>query len=268
MRSRYIIAVAMVLIVLIGGCKVKEEEVVDETTKDEVKQDALNCSDDIKNSYGCYGDDKKFAELELTTGVWSIYIRSNLSSSVALFYDRYERSYDFRSDGTMFKQQRSGGYTTYGEWGVDDKGTILKLSDGNTLTYKKQFANQSNCFEITRNSDTVKLCRESLQSGNSNSAGLYGSDIKFGSLADYTFDVIAEWEIDSGSVKTTVKLDKNGTTSSGGIWGVSADAKIISIDGDSYLTHQYNQGSDRECIDTLELQGSQINANTWRLCRL
>ncbi len=266
MRQVYVVLFLIGLLFLVNSCGIKEVEGTDESTQDEQKQDAYNCSDDVRNSYGCYGSDKEFSEKMIVGGIWSVYKRSNIGASANVFYDRYQLSYNFKSDGSGFKQEASGSYSDLNEWGVNDKGDELKVSDGNTITYKKQFVNEANCFEVTIGSTTHKFCKESLQAGSSNSAGLYGASVVLGYLSNYSFSVAGVWDIidEDGSIER-VTLNENGTTNSGGVWGVSADAKIISIDAKAYLTHQYLE--DSSCIKMIELQGLSLSGVTKKLCK-
>lgn len=264
---------AAVLALLAAGCG-RIEEVEDGVTIDQDVPPAANCINLNENSYGCYGSDKVFFGKKIVEGIWSVYTQSNLqNASNETFYDRYQHGYDFRDDGSAFKRQQSETYTYFQEWGVDDEGTTLKVSDGNTYVYESVFANDSDCLQVSQNGETVKLCHESfVDRTNENDAGYYGDSVTFGNLTNFYISAVGDWSIapydDSNTGETVaVTLDSDGTTSGGGQWGVSADGKTMSIDGTSYLVYQYLKENNRGCIAVFELSGGFTTSTTWKLCK-
>lgn len=273
MKRNYMAYMMILLLLMMAGCG-RIEEVEDGVTIDQNVPPAANCVNLNENSYGCYGSDKVFFGKRIVEGIWSVYTQSNLQNiGNETFYDRYQHGYDFREDGSAFQRQQSETYIYFREWGVDDAGTNLALSDGNTYVYGSVFANDSNCLQVQQNGETVKLCQEFfVNQSNENSAGYFGSDVKFGNLTNYNFVATGVWTIgpydDSNTGgETTVTLNEDGSTSGEGEWGVSADGKVMSIDGTGYLVYQYLKGSQSNCIAVFELSGGIITTTTWKLCR-
>lgn len=259
---------------LIAGCG-RVEEVQDGSTIDQPSTPAANCIGLSENTYGCYGADTVFHGLKVVEGVWSVYTQSNVENiGNNIFYDRYQRGYEFRDDGSAFMREQTQGYSYFREWGVNDDGTLLKLSDGKSYTYQAVFANDSNCLEVTReDKSSVKLCHEAyVDYAGENEAGYYGANVTFGNLTHYYIDAVGTWNIapydssNSGD-ESTVTLDANGTTSNGGEWGVSKDGKVMTIDGVSYLTYQFLSPASDQCIAVFELAGGAITSTTWKLCK-
>ena len=106
------------------------------------------------------------------------------------------------------------------------------------------------------------MCNESLISDASqNSSGYYGSSLSFGNndlYGDYT--VVGTWTIDG----TSITLSEDGSTSTGGEWGLSQDSKVIVIDGISYMVNTY---PDNGCIETYEMSGDYATEPR-TLCKL
>lgn len=268
------IAGTSLILLLLAGCG-RVEEVQDGSTIDQPSTPAANCIGLSENAYGCYGSDTVFHGTKVVEGTWSVYTQSNVENvGNDIFYDRYQRGYDFREDGSAFMREQTGDYNYFREWGANDEGTKLTLSDGKSYTYKAVFANDSNCFEVTReDKSTVKLCNESsVEYDGENVAGYYGSKVTFGNLTHYYIDAAGTWKIapydsSNGGEESTVTLDTNGTTSGGGMWGVSLDGKVMSIDGISYLVYQYLSPSSDQCIAVFELSGGAITSTTWKFCK-
>ncbi len=256
----------------ISGCG-RIKTVHDGATTTPPSVPAANCVGLSQNAYGCYGSGTVFNGKKIVNGYWSVYTQSNVKNiGNSVFYDRYERGYSFRNDGSAFVRNQTRGYNYYLEWGADNAGTKLTLSDGRTYTYKGVFLSDSNCFEVTReDSSTAKLCNESpISYDGNNSAGLYGAQATFGNLTGYYLLVPGVWKIspyDSGSGATTVTLDANGTTSTGGEWGLSSDGKVISIDNTRYLVNQYLSPSSDKCIAAFVLASDVITSTRRKLCK-
>lgn len=265
---------AAAALLLLSGCG-KIDEVQDGSTIDQPTPPAANCIGLSENAYGCYGSDSVFHATKIIDGVWSAYTQSNKQNvGNQLFYDRYRNGFEFRKDGSAFMREQTKDYIYFREWGVNDDGTVINLSDGESFTYKAVFANDENCFEVTdADSNTIKLCHESyVDSDTENGSGFFGSKVKFGNLTFYNIDAAGTWKIapyDSSNTgkEKTVTLDANGTTSSGGEWGVSRDGKVMTIDGVGYLVYQYLKPSSDQCIAVFELGGGVITSTTWKLCK-
>jgi len=259
---------------LLAGCG-RIDETQDNNTVVENLTDAYNClSDTPTNSYGCYDSDVRFPGAtgdKLTDGVWSVYEQSNTNRTDGItFYDRYQRGFIFSGDGSAYKQERTDGYSTYRTWGVNDAGTAVSVSDEGKFTYAASFSGQDGCFQISNDGATLKLCHESfVNSSQENSTGYYGSTVRFGNLTNYNFTAVGTWTVEgygeNDAVQASVTLDANGTTSNGGEWGVSADGKVMGIDGTRYLVYQYLERGD--CIAVFELSGGFITPTQWKLCR-
>ncbi len=263
------------VMIMLAGCGKIEDEVQDGTTIDQPTPPAANCIGLSENAYGCYGSDSVFHAVRVVDGIWSVYTQSNKENiGNQIFYDRYQKSFDFRKDGSAFMREQTKDYIYFREWGVNDEGTVITLSDGQSYTYRAVFANDENCFEAKSAEDTaVKLCHEAfVDSNGTNDAGYYGAGVKFGNLTFYNFEVPGTWKIapyDSSNPagETTVTLDANGSTSGGGEWGVSRDGKVITIEGVGYLVYQYLKPSSDRCIAVFELGGGVITSTTWKLCK-
>ncbi|HHH72836.1 MAG TPA: hypothetical protein ENL04_03325, partial [Sulfuricurvum sp.] len=157
------IAATGLMLIVMAGCG-RVEEVQDSSTIDQPSTPAANCIGLSENIYGCYGSDMVFHGTKIIDGVWSVYTQSNVENvGNQLFYDRYQRGFDFREDGSAFMRDKTDGYNYFREWGVNDDGTLLKLSDGKSYTYIAVFSNDSSCIELTSSDkSTVKLCHESF----------------------------------------------------------------------------------------------------------
>ncbi len=267
------IAATGLMLIVMAGCG-RVEEVQDSSTIDQPSTPAANCIGLSENTYGCYGSDMVFHGLKIVEGVWSVYTQSNVENiGNNIFYDRYQRGYEFRDNGSVIIREQ--GDSSVREWGVNDDGTLLKLSNGKNYTYKAVFSNDSDCLEVTReDKSTVKLCHEAfVDYAGENEAGYYGANVTFGNLTHYYIDAAGTWKIapydssNSGD-ESTVTLDANGTTSNGGEWGVSLDGKVMTVDGVSYLTYQFLSPSSDQCIAVFELRAyGGITSTTWKLCK-
>jgi len=267
------VAVTLSALVILGGCgRVKDTS--DANTVEEPTVPAYNCyTSSPTNGYGeCYNATALFHSAKVTEGIWSLYSQSNTNrTDGTVFYDRYQHGYVFSSDGSAGKQNKTDGYTIYREWGIDDAGSVLTLSSDGSYTYKAVFSGQ-NCFLVTNNEDTYKMCHESyVDQSQSNSAGYYGSNVQFGNLNDYNFYAVGTWSVagydNNTAGATTVTLDANGTTSNGGIWGISADGKVMEIDGVRYLAYQYLEPFSSRCIAVFEMAGGIATSLKWQLCK-
>lgn len=273
MIRAFILSIAIVG--LFAGCGRVDDAVQDGSTIDQPSVPAANCIGLNVNSYGCYGEESVFNGKKIVQGVWSVYTQSNVENiGNVIFYDRYKRGLDFRSDGSVFMREKTDDFQYFLEWGVNDDGTKLTLSDGTTYTYQAVFSNDADCFKVLRSDGlAVKLCTESFVAyDGKNSSGYYGSNVTFGNLTHYYFNAVGSWRIapydsTNSASATTVTLDANGSTSTGGEWGVSADGKVMGIDGIRYLVYQFLKSPEDNCIAVFELSGGQITQTTWKLCK-
>lgn len=263
-------------ILLLAGCGRIEKDVQDGTTIEPDLPQAANCVGTDENAYGCYGAETVLFGKKIVKGVWSVYEQSNIENvNHNIFYDRYKRGYDFREDGTAFTRtmRETADFSVPYQWGVSDDGKTLNVEDGNSYVYQGIFANDSNCFEVTRDTTTVKLCNESLvDMTHENEMGYYGADVAFGNLTHYNLKGVGTWKIapydsSNGGSETTVTLTEDGNTSNGGHWGVSADGKVMGIDGIRYLVYQYLDPYSDQCIAVFELSDGRITSTTWKLCK-
>ncbi|WP_416768721.1 hypothetical protein ACM66T_01935 [Sulfurimonas sp. ST-25] len=290
MKKRHtLIMAAAVFFVLLSGCgPVEDVQTQDNNTIDLPTTPANNCpaGSYSENAFGCYGDSVLFPSATGETvaeDVWSIYSQSNTDRTDGIvFYDRYQYGYSFQADGFGFQQNRSDGYSSYWEWGVAATGNPLSVGNYDGVTHQytstgQGYQGQPNCYEVTDNGQTLKLCHETLQNQDANvstSGYYYGPTVKFGNLLNYNFVVVGTWTISGYSGNTapseTLYFSENGTISigSGGEWGVSADGKIMEIAGVRYLVFQYLEGTDANCIATIELSGGTATSTLWKMCKL
>ncbi len=217
------------------------------------------CYDNYENAAGCFGTKQYFGDEEVTEGIWSVYSKSN---NYLEYYDKYQYSYQFFSDGSL-KQRvdtKNYYYSQTDVWGINTDGSVLTVhpTTGFTITASRS----GSCYTVTSSSDTYRMCNEPFISGASqNDSGYYGSNLSFGNNVQYgDYTVVGTWTIDS----VEIELDENGSTSNGGEWGLSQDAKVITIDGISYLVNKY---PDDGCIDTYEMNGDYAT-NPAKLCKL
>lgn len=263
-------------VLLLAGCGKIDDNIQDQdnNTIVENKPSAYNClSDTPTNSYGCYDTDVLFNGEKVTKGVWSVYTQSNTNRIDGQdFYDRYQYGFDFSGDGSAYKQEQTNGYIFYKIWGVNDTGKEITVSEDGAYAYQETFSGQ-NCFKVTNNGDTLKLCHESfVDQSFENAAGYYGPDVRFGNLKNYNFAADGNWTIsgygdNNSAAAVAVTLDANGSTSNGGEWGVSADGKVMEIDGVRYLVYQYLEPQAHQCIAVFELYGNTISSMQWKLCK-
>jgi len=267
------VILALPVAAMLAGCGVVETS-EDANTYVETLSDALNCeSDTPTNDYGCYDSGVLFPGSTgetVTNGIWSVYTRSDQTLDT-VFYDRYQRGYEFGSDGYAYKQETGEGYNGLGDWGINDAGTSISVYADGSYTYAATFTGQDGCYEVSNDGNTVKFCHESyVDQSLENSTGYYGADLRFGNLINYNYKVVGTWTIagygSNTAAQTSVTLDANGTTSNAGEWGLGADGKVMGIDGTRYLVYQYLKNSD--CIVTLELSTNSLASSTqWKLCK-
>ncbi|WP_345985898.1 hypothetical protein WCX49_01915 [Sulfurimonas sp. HSL-1656] len=282
-----IIATAALLAVLSGCGQVEDTQTQDNNTIDLPTTPANNCpaGSYSENDFGCYDSSALFPSATGETVVedmWSVYSQSNTNrTDGVVFYDRYQFGYQFSALGYAFQQNASDDYTYYGEWGVASSGNPLNVGNYNGILHQytatgQGFQGQPNCYEVTDDGTTLKLCHETLQNEGATlgSTGYYyGATVKFGNLLNYNFTVVGTWTISgydaNPAPEMTVYFSDNGTisTGSGGEWGVSADGKVIEIAGVRYLVFQYLDDPDVNCIATLELAGGTATSTLWKMCK-
>ena len=238
------------LLLLFNGCgKIEESESgkIEYENEDYDPSQNNTCYDDYANSAGCFGNDQYFGNEEITSGIWSVYTKSN---NYLEYNDKYQISYQFMSDGSI--KQRNGTrsyYYNYTDvWGVNNEGSTLSLYP--TTSYSITASRTEGCYSVTSSEGSYRLCNEPLISDAlQNDSGYYGTDLTFGNNDEYgNYTAAGIWSIDG----TNVTLDANGSTSNDGKWGLSQDGKMITIDGTSYLVNTY---PDNNCIETYEMSG-------------
>jgi len=262
----------LLLLGLFAGCGVAEVE--DDTAVDNTfVPQADNCDDGIKNSYGCYGSDQGLGEEMLVEGYWSVYTQRDIGTEFDyVYYDTYLYGYRFFHDGTVVKRDATTFYSESLAWGVDENGESVTLKDDGTYSITGQFENSENCYEVTNDDseESLKLCHESaVDNTNQNGSGFFGSTVVFGNYHLGDHNASGTWLVSDydGSSSTTAAhtLSVDGSTGSGGEWGVSADGKMITIDGISYLIFKYLVDSD--CIAAFEMSGNNSTGEIWQFCR-
>ncbi len=217
------------------------------------------CYSDYENSAGCFGNSQYFGNEKATSGIWSIYTSSN---NYLEYDDKYLYSVQLMSDGSLKKRDGTKNYYyRYSEvWGVNNEGSILTIDP--TTSYTITASRTGSCYTVSSSGQSYRMCNESLiDSASQNSSGYYGADLKFGNNDLYgNYSVVGSWSIDG----TTITLNADGTTSTGYEWGLSQDAKVITIDGISYMVYIY---PDNGCIETYEMSGD-YPTEPKTLCRL
>jgi hypothetical protein len=264
-------------LIILAGCRI-DEQTQDNVTHDEPTLPAYNCTNDTPtNDYGCYSNDVLFHNEVVVDGIWSIYTQSNTNrTDGVIFYDRYQYGYEFEGNyGTAGKQEKTDGYTLDREWGVNDAGDEIAVgshsgSDEGSYTDTKEVFSDD-CLKVINNSVTLKMCHEDfVDTSYANSTGYYGENVRFGNRTDYNFIAVGSWTISGydATPAVPVTLDANGITGSGGEWGVSADGKVIGIDGVRYLVYQYLDVPEDNCIAVFELSDGVTTSVKWKLCKI
>jgi hypothetical protein len=265
----------------VTGCGPVDDVTDESSTYEQVFPPAENDTGDNGVAIGESGEswfvgaDVLFANEKVVEDVWSVYRQGNAENieDTVVFYDLYERGYDFRSDGQTFVRQKTKTFSGSAQWGVNDAGTELFLDDpyNYVYVYESVFSNDENCFKVVENSRTVRFCKESfVDQTNENADGFYGSGVTFGNRTNYNFDAVGAWEIspyEADGPVDTVTLNADGSTSGGGEWGVSRDGKVMTIDGTSYLVYRYLRPKEDKCIAVYELAGDIITPSVWKLCK-
>ncbi len=263
MQIKLLISSLTFLLILSGCGKIEDEELAGtaQVSYDNYTPASNNqCATDLQNSAGCFGNEPFFAENQVDKGYWALYKKSD---NYKRYYNVYYKSYQFRSDGSVKKRFESEGmYRIDGTlWGVNDKADTLSLDNGESFVLTGRRYSGSDCYDVTHNDATYKMCSEaSVDETKQNSAGYFGENINFGNYNFGDIRVAGEWSI--GEAKVT--LYSEGNTSNGGEWGVSSDAKVITIDSISYIANRY---PDNGCIDTYTLVFNTKQENV-RLCKL
>ncbi len=247
-------------ILLFSGCGQIEDDIVTEVSYDNYTPPSNNqCSPDNANSQGCFGNEPFFGDNQVDSGYWVLYKESNNYDD---YYDMYFKSYQFTSKGAVvIRNEDEGNYKyTSNLWGVNSDADTIAMDSGEALKYDGTKYG-GDCYKITYENATYKMCHEdAIEGSQKNSAGYYGDEVKFGNYIQGDYEVAGTWSIDGVSFS----LDSNGSTSTGGKWGVSLDAKSITIDAMTYLVDKYPGES---CIDTYIIENNyKISPTT--LCKL
>ncbi len=259
-----LLLLSLTFLLIFSGCGKIEEETsagTIEPSTDNYTPNANNqCATDQQNSQGCFANEPFFAENQIDLGYWALYKKSNNYKN---YYDMYYKSYQFINDGSVKKRFESEGYFRIDGslWGVNEAADTISTDSGESFKLTGRRYLGIDCYDVTHNSATFKMCAESaVDDSNKNSSGYFGSNVKFGNnnFANYTAE--GSWTIQS----VQVGLNSDGTTSNDGEWGVSADGKIITIDTVSYIVNKY---PDNNCIDTYTLI-SNTKQDKATLCKL
>jgi hypothetical protein len=287
MKKWLILTNRIVAVMLLAGCG-KVEEVNEDVDEGYTPPPAANCRLDPENvnDYGCYGNDKTYGNLLVTEGVWSLYKKSKVDSSIDPFtyFDLITVVYRFfpnSADGAGGFGSRKDLWTNQDailQWGVNADGTELRTSEGHSFVITGRFVNDNRCFNVKDGSDEteLKLCNEDLINEGKTAivAGYYGADVKLGNYTHGNIVVPGTWKLTdndgSGDAETEVVFDANGTVGGTAVWGVSGDGKQLSIlDGGrkrSYGVYRYlpNGG---DCLVVLEFDNSLPTGQIWKMCK-
>jgi len=255
---------SLTLLLALGGCgQIEEDEGAGspEYSYDDNQQVSSNqCTAYQQNSAGCFGNEPMFRYNRIDIGFWALYKKSDNNKQ---YYDRYYKSYEFLSDGSVKQRSQSGvAYSADGSlWGASDDGNTINIDTGEKLVYNNKRYGDGDCYDITYQSNDYKLCAEAaMDTTLQNAAGYYGENIAFGNYSRGELSCVGEWDINGQHVT----LSSDGNTSNGGIWGVSEDGKVITIDGYSYIVNKY---PDNDCIDTYTIL-YYAKSDSVRLCKL
>lgn len=259
-----IFLISITLLSFFSGCgKIEDDEGAGttETSYDNYTPAANNqCSSDQQNSAGCFGNEPYFAENRVDEGFWSLYKKSDSNKN---YYNTYYKSYKFLSDGSVKKRFESEGYYRIDGtlWGVNDDADTINIDNGDSLSLTGRRYSGTDCYDVTHSGATYKICAEvAISTSLQNSSGYYGDSIYFGNYNFGNYSVEGNWTI----AGVEIALNSDGSTSNGGEWGVSEDAKVITIDAISYIVNRY---PDNDCIDTYTLV-SNTKQDSVRLCKL
>ena len=274
MIRTFVLGIAVLAV--LAGCRTIDQT-SDNNTIVEPTPTTFNCKyDTATNSYGCYSSSVVFHNETVVDGLWSVYAQSNTNrTDNQVFYDRYLNGYDFYSDGSGGKQQQTDGYNVARDWGVNDSGSELTVSNDGTFTYSATFLSDTKCFEVTNNGDKLKLCHETYQNSGATASAdagyYYGTDVKFGNRTDYNYLVPGTWSLsgygDNTASEALMTLDANGTIQGGGMWAVSGDGKLMDINGTRYLVYQYLEPTAAQCIAVFEMAYGTASSTKWTLCK-
>ncbi len=256
------IYIALIFLVIFSGCEKIEDETAGttESTIDNYEPNANNqCATDQQNTQGCFGNDPYFADNQVDIGYWSLYKKSNNNKN---YYDMYYKSYQFFSDGSLKKRaEDEGSFRRDGSlWGVNDAANRISIDNGESFTLTGKRYTGTDCYDVTHQNATYKMCAESaIDESQKNASGYFGEKVYFGNYNYGNYKAEGNWTI----ADISVNLKSDGSTSNNGEWGVSADGKVISIDSISYIINKY---PDNNCIDTYTLVDN-FKQDSVRLCK-
>jgi len=242
---------SLTFLLIFSGCGQIEDEsagTIEYENENYESNQNNTCYSDQENSAGCFGEKQKFGDEYIDNGVWSLYGKSD---NYILYYDKYILGYQLISDGTVKQRKDTQAYyfSAVMAWGVNNDGSKLTINPVNSFTITSKLT--GSCYKVTAtNGDTYRMCNEDTIDDNtaSNSSGYYGSELKFGNNTYGDYTVVGSWNINGASID----LDENGTTSTGGEWGLSSDAKRLSVDGIDYLAYRY---PDNDNLEVFIMQG-------------
>jgi hypothetical protein len=262
--KRDIFLLSFILVALFSGCEPVEDEEGSgspEYSYDDNQQVSANqCTVYQQNSAGCFGNEPMFRYNRVDIGFWALYKKSDNNKQ---YYDRYFKSYEFLSDGSV-KQRTQGGVAFSADgslWGASDDGNTIRLDTGESLKYADKRYGDGDCYDITYSGVDYKLCAEPSQDTTlKHASGYYGDSVRFGNYSRGDLECVGQWSV--GDKNVTLSAD--GNTSNNGEWGVSEDGKVITIDSTSYIVNKY---PDNGCIDTYTVINYAKSENV-RLCKL
>ncbi len=247
-------------LLLFSGCGQIEDDIVTEISQSNYTPPSNNqCSTDNANSQGCFGNEPFFGDNQVDTGYWALYKESNNYDD---YFDMYYKSYQFSSTGAIIVRSEEEGNFKYTSnlWGINSAADTISMDTGESLKLNG-VKYGGDCYQVTYQTGTYKMCHEDeIVPSSQNSAGYYGEDLKFGNYVQGDYEAVGSWEIEG----VLISLDSNGSTSSGGEWGLSLDAKLFTIDTVQYLVDKYPGSS---CIDTYIIVNN-YKTSPKKLCKL
>lgn len=243
--KKILLLLPIVFLLIFNGCGKIEDTTAGSIEYENTNYDPAQnntCFDNYANSAGCFGTNQYFGDERVDNGVWSLYGKSD---NYKQYYDKYILGYQLESDGTVRQRKDTQAYyfSAVMAWGVNNDGSELSIDPVNSFTIISKLT--GSCYKVKASDEnTYRMCNEDTIDENtaSNSSGYYGSDLKFGNNTYGNYTVIGTWSIDG----VTVELAEDGTTSTGGEWGLSSDAKRLSVDGVDYLVYRYPDDNNLE----------------------
>jgi hypothetical protein len=259
-----IFLLSLTLVLIFSGCgKIEEDDGAgspEYSYEDDKPVSSNQCTSYQQNSAGCFGNEPMFRYNRVDIDFWALYKKSDNNKQ---YYDRYFKSYKFISDGSVKQRSQSTiAFSADGTlWGASDDGNAINIDTGEVLKYANNRYGDGDCYDVTYNDATYKICAESSQLISlQNASGYYGDDITFGNYSRGDYRCVGQWSIGDNNIT----LYSEGNTSNGGEWGISEDAKVLTVDNISYIVNKY---PDNNCIDTYMVV-NYAKSDSVRLCKL